>query len=53
MTKKGFGIAVLLSMGIAVLSGCGAKSTSQAEVPVRAMPQAAEEKAGEAAKAAA
>ena len=51
MTKKGFGIAVLLSLGIAVLSGCGAKSTSQAEAPVRAMPQAAEEKAGEAAEA--
>ena len=53
MTKKGFGIAVFLSLGIAVLSGCGAKSTSQAEAPVRAMPQAAEEKAGEAAEAAA
>ena len=63
MTKKGLGIAVLLSLGIAVLSGCGAKSSSQAVE--RAMPAAeaaaeekagetaAEEKAGEAAEAAA
>ena len=53
MRKKGFGIAVLLSLGIAVLSGCGAESTSQPEAPARAMPAAAEtaaeEKAGEAA----
>ena len=56
MTKKGLGIAVLLSLGIAVLSGCGAKSSAPADVPARAMPAAeaaAEEKTGEAVEAAA